>query len=787
MNKKQKQALQHQLSEEQKVLKQLEGVYADALMAIDARVQALLARNDANTQTVIYQLQHQMALRKQVSGILDQLQGTQFDTVDDYLQACYDNGYTGAMYDIAGQVGAPVVMAPDPEQIVKAVKLDSKISTDLYTALGENVDQLKKKISATISRGISTGMTYAQIAQQLSSISNTGLYNATRIARTEGHRIQIQSALDAQHAAKDAGCDIVKQWDATLDGRTRPTHRQLDGQIREVDEPFETTNLKGVTIKADAPGLFGRASEDIHCRCALLQRAKWALDDEELEALKQRAAFFGLDKTQDFDDFKQKYLDAAQPAPVKPKKEILTKKKLEQKLSDGQNDLADLEAKLKAETGGYSWDDLVQTYGPDPLSKFKGKVSPETLQKVKDLHGQIDTLKADMSSWDDLLDKKNVSAKLKSLKKDQLLAQDALDQMDDVHEYVNIWKDPVTLKDYQAKQGAISAKKSYFQGKLSLATDPAEKAKWQGLLDDLDDFDAKGSAYLKALQDRDKAMAEWAKLKKAGTLKVDNSIGAAYTQDRKNAALWAKSPEEADKVLRAKAGEVWRGSTSQERYAAYDYTCGSGKFNRPLSGFEKPYAQSGTGWEPKWNKGVKNVWIDYEGAGDEIRQLTNMIERSTYDEDVWLQRGCGTNAMESFFGVSPGTLSSMSQKELQQYVGRSNRIYSFVSTATAKGKGFGGEVIMNIYAPKGSQMIYAEPFSHFGSGGKLNWDGKAAQSHFGYESEMLLQRGGSYTVTKIERSGRGTIYMDVELHPEAGYDLFQQDPNEWTGSKAKGR
>lgn len=786
MNQKQKQVQQSLLADEKKVAAELKSIYSAALADIDTKVQALLARQDANTPTVIYQVQHQLALKKQIGGILDQLHGSEFTTIEKYLEDCYKNGYTGVMYDLAGQ-GMPVLMGPDPKQVVQAVKLDSKISTDLYTALGEDVGQLKKKISATVSRGISTGMSYWQIAQQLNAQSNTGLYNAMRIARTEGHRIQIQSALDAQHAAKAQGCDVVKQWDSTLDGKTRPTHRALDGQIREIDEDFEVTNAKGSTLKAAGPGLFGRPSEDIHCRCAVLQRAKWALDDEELAVLQERAKFFGLDKQQDFDTFKSKYIDATQPAPVKPKKEILTKKKLEEKLATGQKDKADLEAQLKAATGGYSWDDLVQTYGPDPLSKFKGKVSPDTLQKVKDLHGQIDALQADLDNWDDLLDKKNVQAKLKGLKKDQILAQDAMDAIDTSKQYVNIWKDPVTVQDYGVKQGAIAAKKSYFQGKLSMATDPADKAKWQGLLDDLDDFDTQGSAYYKAQQTHDKAAAEWAKLKKAGTLKVDNSMGAAYTQDRKDAALWAKSPAEADKVLRDKAGEVWRGSTDQEKYAAYDYTCGSGKFNRPLSGFEKPYAEYGSGWEPKWNKGVGKVWIDYEGAGDEIRQLTNMIERSTYDTDVWLQRGCGTNAMESFFGVSPGTLGSMTEKQLQQFVGRSNRIHSFVSTATAKGKGFGGEVIMNIYAPKGSQMIYAEPFSRFGSGGGLNWDGVAKQSSFGYESEMLLQRGGSYTVTKIERKGRGTIYMDVELHPEAGYDLMQQDPAEWTGSKVKGR
>ena len=83
-------------------------------------------------------------------------------------------------------------------------------------------------------------------------------------------------------------------------------------------------------------------------------------------------------------------------------------------------------------------------------------------------------------------------------------------------------------------------------------------------------------------------------------------------------------------------------------------------------------------------------------------------------------------------------------------------------------------------------MMYAEPFSAFGSGSKLNWDGISKQSSFGYEAEMLVQRGASYTITKIEKTG-GQIYIDLEIHPEDGYDIFQQDPSEWKGSKKKGR
>jgi hypothetical protein len=59
------------------------------------------------------------------------------------------------------------------------------------------------------------------------------------------------------------------------------------------------------------PGGFGDPAEDCNCRCAVLTRARWGLDEDELKTLQDRAKFFGLDKTEDFSDFKKKYLKSA--------------------------------------------------------------------------------------------------------------------------------------------------------------------------------------------------------------------------------------------------------------------------------------------------------------------------------------------------------------------------------------------------------------------------------------------------------------------------------------------
>lgn len=132
-------------------------------------------------------------------------------------------------------------------------------------------------------------------------------YNAMRIARTEGHRIACEAQMDGCKAAKDAGADVVKEWSAAHDERTREHHRLLDGQLREIGEPFEV-----VGIKVQYPGNFGRPEEDIHCRCALLQRARWALSEDELQQLRESDAVGELEDAKDFAEFKEKYLEQAE-------------------------------------------------------------------------------------------------------------------------------------------------------------------------------------------------------------------------------------------------------------------------------------------------------------------------------------------------------------------------------------------------------------------------------------------------------------------------------------------
>ena len=276
MNKHQKQVQKSILKNEREILKNLESIYQQALDDIMVKINDLMARTDTqNLQSIIYQVEYQKALKSQISSILDQLHNNEFNSISEYLTKCYQDGWIGTFYDLQNQ-GIPLIFPIDQEQIVKAIQLNTKLSKNLYDSLGLDIQDLKSAIRTEISRGISQSYSYQQMATLIKRASGNSYNNSVRIARTEGHRITNEATYNAQVKAKSKGAQIMKQWDATLDSKTRPEHQFLDGQLVDVDKPFKDSEGN----EAMFPGSFGVASLDINCRCCLLQRAKWFIDNE---------------------------------------------------------------------------------------------------------------------------------------------------------------------------------------------------------------------------------------------------------------------------------------------------------------------------------------------------------------------------------------------------------------------------------------------------------------------------------------------------------------------------
>ena len=304
MNKRQLIVQKQFIKDEKAVIRELKHEYSKALAEINDRIKILSAGE--MTQAKIYQIQYQLSLQSQISTILDNMRSNNYQTVQAYLNGCYKEGFVGAMYDLQGQ-GIPLAFPLNQQQIVKAVQLDSKVSDGLYNRMGVNVNELKKRIASEISRGLSNGASFERVAGNLQWMISGDYSKALRIVRTEGHRIQNQSALDAMKKSVNVGASIVKQWDSTLDGNTRDTHRELDGQVVGIDEEFVIPSTGARALYA---GGFGDPSEDCNCRCCILQRASWNMDDYDATKLDNESGLLVEFKEKNYQSFKDAYFEA---------------------------------------------------------------------------------------------------------------------------------------------------------------------------------------------------------------------------------------------------------------------------------------------------------------------------------------------------------------------------------------------------------------------------------------------------------------------------------------------
>lgn len=733
-----------------------------------------------------YHISKLEALKIHTQQSLESLFSKQGLTVSGALSDVYTSGYYHTIYEL--QKGFNIgwdIAGIDEAQLEKV--LAKPWAADGYNfseRIWKNKDKLISEVHNELSQNIMLGADPQKAIDALAKKMNTSKHNAGRLVMTE-------EAYFSSTAQKEAFQELgVEQFEivATLDSHTSEICRMMDGKHFPMTDfqPGATAPPFHVYCRSTTVPYFDDDFGQIGERAARDEetgKTYYIPDDMKYQdwedTFVKGGDKSGFDVLDDGSALHYSHHKEPEPeAPPKEKKVYLTEKKLNSLIADADVQLEDLENQFKTVSGGWTYDEAIKDFGS--LEDF---TDGDDLTKLKDLHSQMEALAKQKEEWTVKLNEKLIAKQKKALAKEQidLEAQKAAlqQQLDDfeIKTYSGIWynKD-VTTADWAGLN--IQGKKQFYEGKFITETDPDKMKEFQELYKQVQELDTEGKAYhdiqaeLQKVQSQiQKVQSDLQKLENGGIM---DAVDDAFTQARKDAAMWAKSTQEADKQLRKVCGDVWQAASRTERHAIYDYTSGSGKFNRPLSGFQG-------GWGNYNNKGVGNVDLNYEGAYKEIKSMTDIISKSTYDFDVWLQRGCGTEAIESFLGLPNGTLGRMTHDQLQQFVDRESRIFSFTSTGVAKGKGFSGNVIMNIYAPKGTQMMYAEPFSAFGNGGGKSWNGIDPQSTFGYESEMIIQRGAYYRITKIEKSN-GTIYIDLEVHPEKGYEFVEDMPG-YKGSR----
>lgn len=130
-------------------------------------------------------------------------------------------------------------------------------------AEGKDIKWNKQKINSALTQAVLQGESIENMSKRLAGVAQMNHNDSIRYARTMTTGAENAGRTDGYKRAESMGISLQKVWLATLDGRTRHSHRQLDGEKSDTDGKF--TN--GCKFPGDPDG---PQSEVWNCRCTLL-------------------------------------------------------------------------------------------------------------------------------------------------------------------------------------------------------------------------------------------------------------------------------------------------------------------------------------------------------------------------------------------------------------------------------------------------------------------------------------------------------------------------------------
>lgn len=211
---------------------------------------------------------HYNALAKSMAENLKKVNQTAMAYVNGQLPEVYALNYNAVGGDISGKVkgysfdlvDAPTVktLATKDETLLPYKTVDGK----------KDVRWNTKAVNSEILQGILQGESIPDISKRLTHVTEMNLASAIRNARTSTTSAENRGRMDSFHRAEDMGIRMVKVWMATNDERTREEHIELDGQEREIDEPFE--NSLGEIMYPGDPD--ADPANVYNCRCTMVTR-----------------------------------------------------------------------------------------------------------------------------------------------------------------------------------------------------------------------------------------------------------------------------------------------------------------------------------------------------------------------------------------------------------------------------------------------------------------------------------------------------------------------------------
>ena len=193
----------------------------------------------------------------------------------DQIAMSYVNGYTAdvyalnmnyATYDIEhdSRIDTSFTLY-DKQTVQRLIKDDPELFPQPSVNIAKDMRWNRQHIQSAITQGILQGESIPKMAKRLQKVTSMDNKAAIRNARTAVTSAQNAGRLDSYERAQDMGIALKKVWMATLDERTRESHVDLDGEERELDEPFSN----GLMYPADPNG---EPAEVYNCRCTMVKQ-----------------------------------------------------------------------------------------------------------------------------------------------------------------------------------------------------------------------------------------------------------------------------------------------------------------------------------------------------------------------------------------------------------------------------------------------------------------------------------------------------------------------------------
>lgn len=208
------------------------------------------------------------ALTEQYAEELTNVSKTAQAYINGQLPEIYAINYNEIGHDISSKVRGYSFQAVN-QDVVKRLATENKTLLP-YKVVDEekSIRWNTKKVNSEVMQGILQGESIPDISKRLRNVTEMDLASSIRNARTSTTGAQNRGRMDSFKAAEEKGVKLKKVWMATDDSRTREAHLELDGQERDLDEPFE--NSLGEIMYPGDPN--ADPANVYNCRCTLVTK-----------------------------------------------------------------------------------------------------------------------------------------------------------------------------------------------------------------------------------------------------------------------------------------------------------------------------------------------------------------------------------------------------------------------------------------------------------------------------------------------------------------------------------